>query len=123
MGGVRATVTLDESLTPVVRDAAGGVVKRLPRPGRNDDGERATAAYHGFARLKKAVDGVGADRIRALEDAMVSGRTWTAGEFRTFPVEHPLMGHLTRRRGRVADVPFSPIAMSEALRALRYLTA
>ncbi|GAA2520970.1 DUF4132 domain-containing protein [Winogradskya humida] len=79
------TVTVDESLSPVLRNASGVVLNRLPR------------RHPGFERLKKELTTIGADRIRALDDAMVAGRGWALPDFLAFLVRHPLMGVLTRR--------------------------
>ncbi|WP_091054164.1 DUF4132 domain-containing protein [Glycomyces sambucus] len=38
-----------------------------------------------------------AEQVKRLERAMVDGRTWRAGEFRTRLVAHPLLGEIARR--------------------------
>jgi hypothetical protein len=40
---------------------------------------------------------VTAEQVKRLEKAMVNGRTWTVGEFRTNLVAHPLLWELVRR--------------------------
>ncbi|KJS51024.1 hypothetical protein VM98_39430, partial [Streptomyces rubellomurinus subsp. indigoferus] len=62
-----------------------------------DDAELAPAERKRFAALKKDVRTVAGDQIRRLEDAMVSGRSWTAEEFAQLFVGHPLLWHLVRR--------------------------
>ncbi|GAA2399418.1 hypothetical protein GCM10010191_03020 [Actinomadura vinacea] len=57
----------------------------------------APAAYKRFADLKKDVRTVAADQVQRLESAMVARRRWTAAEFQTLLVEHPLVWHLARR--------------------------
>ncbi|MGW0910413.1 WGR and DUF4132 domain-containing protein [Streptomyces sp. NPDC002784] len=96
-GTRRFTVGFDEQLRPYVRDADGKHRKALPAPAAKDDPELAPAERKRFAALKKDVRTVAADQVRRLEAAMVSQRTWTAGEFRDLFVAHPLVWHLVRR--------------------------
>lgn len=96
-GPRRFTVGFDEQLRPYVRDGDGKPRKALPAPGAKDDPELAPAERKRFATLKKDVRAVAADQVLRLEAAMVSGRTWTAGEFRELFVAHPLLWHVVRR--------------------------
>ncbi|MEV5827685.1 DUF4132 domain-containing protein [Spirillospora sp. NPDC052242] len=96
-GPRRFTVGFDEGLKPYVTDGSGKPRKTLPKPGAKDDPELAPAAHRRFAALKKDARTVAADQIVRLETAMVTGRRWTAAEFRTFVVGHPLMRHLAAR--------------------------
>ncbi|MFG3014048.1 DUF4132 domain-containing protein [Streptomyces cinerochromogenes] len=91
------TVGFDEQLRPYVRDADGKQRKALPAPGVKDDPDLAPAERKRFAALKKDVRTVASDQVRRLEAAMVTGRTWTAAEFRELFVAHPLVWHLVRR--------------------------
>ncbi|KJS63869.1 DUF4132 domain-containing protein [Streptomyces rubellomurinus] len=90
-------VGFDEQLKPYVLDGDGARRKDLPAPGARDDAELAPAERKRFAALKKDVRTVAGDQIRRLEDAMVSGRSWTAEEFAQLFVGHPLLWHLVRR--------------------------
>jgi hypothetical protein len=96
-GPRRFTVGFDEHLRPYVLDQGGKRRKDLPKPEAQDDAELAAAERKRFAALKKDVRTVASDRVRRLEDAMVTGRSWTAGEFHRLFVSHPLLGHLVRR--------------------------
>ncbi|MFE0457832.1 DUF4132 domain-containing protein [Kitasatospora sp. NPDC058965] len=91
------TVGFDEYLKPYVLDAAGARRKDLPAPGARDDAELAPAERQRFAALKKDVRTVAGDKIRRLEEAMVTRRSWTAEEFYQLFVGHPLLWHLVRR--------------------------
>ncbi|MFC8721667.1 WGR and DUF4132 domain-containing protein [Kitasatospora sp. NPDC057198] len=102
-GPRRFTVGFDEQLRPYVLDADGKRRKDLPAPGAKDDAELAPAERKRFAALKKDVRTVAADQIRRLEGAMVAGRTWSAEEFTSLFVEHPLVWHLARRLVWTAD--------------------
>jgi hypothetical protein len=97
-GPRRFRVGFDERLRPFVLAEAGGARRKdLPAPTANDDAELAAAARKRFSGLKKEARAVAAEVVPRLEASMVSGRTWTAAEFRDLLVEHPLVGHLTRR--------------------------
>ncbi|MFC7533888.1 DUF4132 domain-containing protein [Actinoplanes sp. GCM10030250] len=96
-GPRRFTVSLDEQLQPLLTDQAGKAFSRLPRPAAADDRPLAAASYQRFAELKKDLKTLGAERTRALEEAMVMARRWAAPDFQRFLVRHPLMWQLTRR--------------------------
>ena len=90
-------VGFDEALKPFVTDEAGKRKKSLPKPGAKDDEARAVPAEARFKQLKKDARTLAGLQILRLEQAMVVGRRWTAEEFRTFLVAHPLLIHLVRR--------------------------
>lgn len=89
-------VGFDEGLRPYVL-AAGVPRKDLPKPGAADDPELAAAARARFAALKKDVRTLAGDQVRRFEQAMVTGRRWTAAEFEELFVAHPLLRHVVRR--------------------------
>ncbi|MFF2814975.1 WGR and DUF4132 domain-containing protein [Kitasatospora cineracea] len=97
------TVGFDEQLRPYVLDADGKRRKDLPAPGAKDDPELAPAERKRFAALKKDVRTLAADQIARLEAAMVTERAWSASEFRTLLLGHPLLWHLVRRLVWTAD--------------------
>jgi hypothetical protein len=96
-GPRRFRVGFDEQLKPFVADEAGGRRKDLPPPNAKDDPELAPAARKQFSALKKDVRTIAAEVIRRLETAMVTGRDWSAEEFRDLLLGHPLVWHITRR--------------------------
>ncbi|MGK5553841.1 DUF4132 domain-containing protein [Actinomadura kijaniata] len=96
-GPRRFTVGFDERLMPYVVDGAGKHRRTLPKPGVRDDDTLAPAAHQRFAALRKEVRTATAEQLARLEDAMITGRTWTAGEFRDVFVAHPLLRHVVRR--------------------------
>ncbi|MFD3514591.1 DUF4132 domain-containing protein [Streptomyces sp. NPDC058657] len=96
-GTRKFTVGFDEQLRPYVLDGGGKRLKDLPKPGARDDAELAPAERKRFMALKKDVRTTAADQVRRLEAAMVTGRSWTAAEFRELFVAHPLLWHLVRR--------------------------
>jgi hypothetical protein len=96
--GVRSfDVGFDELLRPRVTDEAGKVLKALPKPGKRDVHELATATYKRFTQLKSDVRTVAADQIKRLQQAMLSRRRWEPEDFTSYVVGHPLLRHLVRR--------------------------
>jgi hypothetical protein len=96
-GKRRFRVSFDEALVPELFDVAGERLARLPRANKEDDeakAARATATFKGFQSDAKKI---APDQVRRLERAMCTERAWTAAEFRTFFLDHPLMVHLARR--------------------------
>ena len=104
-GPRRFRVGFDERLKPYVIDGDGTLLKTLPRPGADDDPERAPAAYERFAALKKDVAKVADTQLRRLERAMADRRSWPVEEFRRFIVDHPLVWHIARRLVWMAELP------------------
>ncbi|MEV4508622.1 DUF4132 domain-containing protein [Dactylosporangium sp. NPDC049525] len=96
-GPRRFVVGFDDQLRPTVADEDGKRLKSLPKPGARDDATLGPAAHQRFSALKKDVRTLAGDQIRRFERAMVTGRRWTAPEFATFIVGHPLLRHLARR--------------------------
>ncbi|MDL4814443.1 DUF4132 domain-containing protein [Actinomadura opuntiae] len=96
-GPRRFVVGFDEELKPFVTDQNGKPRKTLPKPGANDDGTLAPAAYQRFTDLKKQARTVTADQTKRLEAAMATGRTWAAEEFTALFLGHPLMRTIARR--------------------------
>ncbi|MFC8723406.1 DUF4132 domain-containing protein, partial [Kitasatospora sp. NPDC057198] len=96
--GVRTfTVGFDEQLRPYVRDSDGRRRKDLPAPDARDDAELATAERRRFTALKKDARALATDQSARLETAMITQRSWSAGEFTDLLAGHPLLGHLVRR--------------------------
>jgi predicted DNA-binding WGR domain protein len=91
------TVGFDETLKPYVRDAEGARLKDLPKPTKRDDAQLAAAAEERWKALKKDAKVVAGTQVLRLELAMCSRRRWSAGVFRRFFVEHPLLVHVVRR--------------------------
>ncbi len=91
------TVALDDQLLPYVLDGTGRRRAAPPAPAAEDDPELAPAARKRYAALKKELRVVGAEQTARLETAMVTERAWTADEFRTLFLAHPLLARLGRR--------------------------
>ncbi|GAA4249976.1 hypothetical protein GCM10022255_036420 [Dactylosporangium darangshiense] len=87
----------DEQLRPYVAEEDGTRRKDLPEPSARDDERLAAAARKRFAAAKTGVRKIAAEQVRRLEQAMVTGRRWSAAEFRAVLLEHPLLWLLARR--------------------------
>ncbi len=96
-GPRKYVVGFDEQLKPYVVDPDGKRRKDLPKPAAKDDQELAPAEHKRFAALKKDVRTVASTVIGRLEAAMVAQREWSADEFTTLLVGHPLVWHIVRR--------------------------
>jgi predicted DNA-binding WGR domain protein len=90
-------VVLGPDLSPLVRGDDGKAKADLPKPGAKDDAEKANAAVAEWKLLKKQLREVLKVQAPRLEQAMVTGRRWTAEQFETLLVRHPLMTNLARR--------------------------
>ncbi len=88
--------SLGPEMKPMVRDEAGKLKDELPKPGAKDDATRAAAAVEDWKRLKKQIREVAKVQAERLEQAMVTGRRWSPGDFESLLVRHPLMINLVR---------------------------
>jgi predicted DNA-binding WGR domain protein len=89
---------LGPEMKPMVRDGDGERKLRdnLPAAGAKDDGAKAEEAIAGWKLMKKQIKEVAKIQADRLEQAMVTGRRWTAADFQTLILRHPLMTHLAR---------------------------
>ena len=90
-------VGFDEALKPFVRDAAGARLKDLPKPNKSDDPALSAAAVERYKGIKKDAKAIASLQVVRLELAMCARRRWSAGDFRLFFLDHPLMRHLACR--------------------------
>ncbi|WP_156409933.1 DUF4132 domain-containing protein [Duganella sp. Root198D2] len=90
-------VRFDEHLLPYVCDSDGKRIKDLPKPNSKDDEAIAKAASQRYKDLKKQAKNVARAQVNRLEDAMCGQRRWSAEEFETLLVRHPLLRHLVLR--------------------------
>jgi hypothetical protein len=96
-GPRRFRFALTADLTPGVIDEEGKPLKDLPKPGAKDDTAKAAEAAEAWKNLKAQLRSVLKVQTGRLEDAMITGRSWTREEFASLLVRHPLMGLLVRR--------------------------
>ena len=96
-GPRRFCVAFDEALKPYVKDAQGVRLKDLPKPVKSDDAALAAAAVERYKQIKKDAKAIASLQLMRLEQGMVARRRWSAGDFRLFFLEHPLMRHLAAK--------------------------
>lgn len=90
-------VGFDEELQPFVLDGSSKRVAALPKPAKSDDANLANEATERWKTLKKDAKAIAALQLRRLELAMSAQRRWTFDTFKMLFVDHPLIGHVTRR--------------------------
>ncbi|MFO0728840.1 MAG: DUF4132 domain-containing protein [Myxococcota bacterium] len=96
--GPRAfTVTFDEALKPMVKDASGKILGDLPKPNKSDEADKAEAATERFKTLKKDARAIASLQLVRLELTMCNQRRWKVEDFSAFILKHPLLVHLARR--------------------------
>ncbi|WP_194923319.1 DUF4132 domain-containing protein [Catenulispora pinisilvae] len=91
------TVGFDEHLKPLVVAEDGKRLKDLPKPGAHDDAATAEQSRVRYAQLKKDARTLASDQAHRLERALLVGRRWSAAEFRTYVVDHPVVRDIARR--------------------------
>ncbi|MEM9187704.1 MAG: DUF4132 domain-containing protein [Myxococcota bacterium] len=87
-------IEFDEALKPFILEGEKRR-KSLPKPGKNDDPELATASEARFKQLKKNVRTVARSEIGRLESAM-GRRRWSRESFSKYIAGHPLMSIFAR---------------------------
>lgn len=90
-GNRQFRVQLTPELTLEVYDGKGKKLKNLPSPGKQDDPERAKAAYEAWKLLKKQMKTVAANQTLRLEQALGSGRQWKTEQWTALFVKNPIM--------------------------------
>ncbi len=95
-GSRKLQVGFDERLEPYVKTESGGRSRAVPPARKDDDPVKVERAKMLWRDLKEDVSVIGARRIKALERAMSTGRTWPIERFRRVWLEHRLMKHLAR---------------------------
>jgi hypothetical protein len=88
---------LGGDLKAMVRDADGKLRTDLPKPGGKDDEASANAALDDWKLMKKQIKETATIQAGRLEGAMVTDRRWSADDFQTLLVRHPLMTHLVQK--------------------------
>ncbi|RPF20793.1 DUF4132 domain-containing protein [Myceligenerans xiligouense] len=100
------TGRITDAFTIELRNDKGKVVKTPPSTPQGADDETRAAYKEARAQLtagKKELKAVVELQTRRLREAMIQGRTWSAGEWREFVAEHPVMSRLAARVVWLAD--------------------
>jgi hypothetical protein len=95
-GPRKVKVGFDESLVPYVKNDSGTRGRALPPARKDDDPDKADRAKTIWRDLKEDVTVIASRRIKALERAMMTGRTWTRERFERVWLDHSLMKHMAR---------------------------
>jgi hypothetical protein len=95
-GARRVKVGFDESLVPYVKNEGGARGRALAPARKDDDLDKAEKAKAIWRDLKEDVQVIAQRRIKALERAMITGRTWTFERFERVWLDHSLMKHMAR---------------------------
>lgn len=123
-------VGFDSRLEPYVVGEDGSKGRALPPARKTDDPAKVEIAKRIWSDLKEDVGTLAVRRIASLENAMCTGRTWRAEDFRVLFLEHPLTSHLARgivwcalpdtlfriaEDGSLADEHDQPVEIGEGL--------
>jgi hypothetical protein len=96
--GPRAfTLGLDDDLAPVLRNAAGKVLKALPKPCGDDDPEKAVTAKSALAAARKELKTLLPQQTARLYEAMCLERSWPVEDWRRTVAAHPILGRIAQR--------------------------
>jgi predicted DNA-binding WGR domain protein len=95
-GSRQFELLLSSDLKPMIRDSTGKKRPDLPAPNSSDDATKAEEAVAEWKILKKNLREILKIQTERLEQAMVTGRRWSAEEFDMLLVKHPLMTHFSR---------------------------
>ncbi|MFJ3405289.1 DUF4132 domain-containing protein [Promicromonospora sp. NPDC090134] len=106
-GGEVRVVTgrITEAFTLELRNPAGKVVKALPAKRASDDDEVYAEAKRQLKESRAELKAVVALQTQRFAEAMVTGRTWSAADWREFVLGHPLMSRLAARLVWAAELP------------------
>jgi hypothetical protein len=91
------TVSLDDSLKPVLKNEEGKTIKSLPAPRQADDGELVKEAKARFSACKKELKQVVQLTSGRFYEAMCAQREWPVADWRKYLFEHPVANRLIQR--------------------------
>ncbi len=90
-------LVFDEDFRPRLRHADGDEGTELPDAEGGDDPEKVAACRADWALMQRQLDEVLDIQTERLRRSMIQGRRWSAAEWRTWILEHPLMVHYAER--------------------------
>jgi hypothetical protein len=96
-GPRRFALALGDDLAPLLRDARGRLLNRLPRAAAGDDPELVAQARERWKALKRLLAEEIVLQTKRLERCLIFGRRWAPDEFARVVLGHPLMAPLARR--------------------------
>lgn len=84
-------MTITTAFETEVFDETGKKLKKLPAPEKQDDEEKAAAAYEEFKLLKKQIKEAASSQKIRLETALSDGREWSVEAWEDLFVKNPVM--------------------------------
>ncbi|MEJ2592351.1 MAG: DUF4132 domain-containing protein [Candidatus Thiodiazotropha sp.] len=96
-GSRQFTISLDDKLKPLLKNADGKVIKSLPTARQADDAALVKEAKSRFSACKKELKQVTELTTSRLYEAMCAGRTWTLADWNEYLFAHPIANRLTQR--------------------------
>ncbi|QZY56176.1 DUF4132 domain-containing protein [Crassaminicella profunda] len=90
-GNRKFIVEINEELTLTVYKEDGKILKNLPKPGKNDDEEKAEVAREGFKLLKKQLKTLITAQSERLDIALGNNRKWRLEQWKNLFVENMIM--------------------------------
>lgn len=97
LGDREVTGRITPSFTIELRSPSGAAVKALPATRAGEDPEPYREAKAQLSASRKELKAVAALQTQRLHEAMCTGRSWTAAEWREFVLDHPVMSRLAAR--------------------------
>lgn len=91
------TAHLQADLSVVLNNPDGKKIASLPDPRSDDDAEAAKAAKKTLSAAKKELKTISALQTDRLYEAMCTGRDWSASDWTTFLLPHPVVRLLLQR--------------------------
>jgi Domain of unknown function (DUF4132) len=95
-GSRQFTLTLDQKLTPTLKNADGKVLKALPNANQQDDPLQVETAKATFNQTKKELKQVLQIQKTRLYEAMTVQRSWTYSDWESLLNQHPIVGLYTQ---------------------------
>lgn len=104
------TARLLPDLDLQLQDDAGKVLAGLPAARAGDEAEAVEQAKKQFSDTKKQVKTIVKQQAERLYEAMCTGRRWSAADWRTYLLSHPIAGRLCRQVVWLATGVGKPVA-------------
>ncbi len=90
-GKRKFTVVLTSSFELEILGEDGKKRKSMPAPGKQDDAQKAKAAYEAYKEMKQQVKTVVASQRERLEEALAAARRWSDVQWKELFVQNPIM--------------------------------
>ncbi len=95
--GQALMLILDKNFEPRLRDMNTGKVYRDLTTYKGGDAEQLQVAMRNWELMKSKLEEVIQIQTRRMEEAMITGRTWSVKDFQEVILHHPLMVNFSKR--------------------------